>query len=341
MRVLIIVLAVLGGLTLAIAQDSVWTLDGEPGATYDLNGSNFTYPFPVKLYQFTSQRQQLEMAFMDVPPACAPNGQTALLLHGRNFCAATWEETIRVLARAGYCVVAVDHIGCCKSTKPERYQFSLPQLAQNTRNLLMAVGVRNTTVIGHSLGGMLAVRYARMFADSVDRLVVVNAVGLEDYTALGVPYRAVDENLADEAAMTRDSIRAYEQATYYVGQWKPAYDVWVDMLDAIYHGSKSAAYALNQAQIIDVVLTQPVAHEFALIQPRTLLIIGDKDNTAIGKQWAPPDVAAKLGHFDVLGPSAAAQIPDAELVHFPDLGHAPQISDPERFHAALLAWLAT
>ncbi|EJD47956.1 alpha/beta-hydrolase [Auricularia subglabra TFB-10046 SS5] len=340
MRALSLLATIVGCSSLALAQDTVWNLDANAPASYDLNGSNFTYPFPVKLYQFTSQRQQIEMAFMDVSPTCEPNGKTAVLLHGRNFCAATWEETIRVLSGAGYRVIAVDQIGFCKSTKPERYQFSLAQLAQNTRNLLTTVGVGNVTVIGHSLGGMLATRFGRMFADSIDRLVIVNALGLEDYIALGVPYRGVDENFVTEAAMTHDSIRAYEQDTYYVGQWKPEYDVWVDMLVNIYHGSKAATYALDQAQVIDTVLTQPIAHEFALLQPRTLLLIGDKDNTAIGKQWAPPEVAAKLGHFDVLGPSVVAQIPNAELIHFPDLGHAPQISEPERFHAALLGWLS-
>jgi len=49
----------------------------------------FTYPWPVTLYRFESQNQPLEMAYMDVKPA-RPNGRTAVLLHGKNFCAATW-----------------------------------------------------------------------------------------------------------------------------------------------------------------------------------------------------------------------------------------------------------
>ena len=49
----------------------------------DLNGSNFTYPWPVKLYKFTSQRQSLEMAFMDVAPTCTPNGKTVVVFHGK------------------------------------------------------------------------------------------------------------------------------------------------------------------------------------------------------------------------------------------------------------------
>ena len=61
--------------------------------------------------------------------------------------------------------------------------------------------------------------------------------------------------------------------------------------------------------------------------------------TAIGKQWSPPEVQAILGHYSELGPQAAAMIPGSTLITFPDLGHSPQISAPERFHKELLGWL--
>lgn len=75
------------------------------------------------------------------------------------------------------------------------------------------------------------------------------------------------------------------------------------------------------------------------MKPKTLLLIGVKDNTAIGKAWSPPAVQAKLGHYDVLGKEAAKLIPNSTLIEFEDLGHAPQIQAPERFHSALLGWL--
>lgn len=130
----------------------------------DLNGSNFTYPYPVKVYNFPSQRQSLQMAFMDIPPATASNNtanaQVAVLLHGKNFCGATWNETIIQLTGVGYRVIAPDQVGWCKSTKPVGYQFTFQQLALNTNSLLKQLGIYNATVIGHSTGGMLAARYA-------------------------------------------------------------------------------------------------------------------------------------------------------------------------------------
>lgn len=322
-----------------VAAQANGTIDDGPFPE-ELNGSNFTYPWPVKLFKFTGQLQELEMAFMDVKPTCKSNGRTALLLHGKNFCGPTWQGTIRALISKGYRVIAPDQVGFCKSTKPESYQFSLHQFAWNTRGLLNALDIGNVTVIGHSMGGMLTARYGLQYPESIDEMVMVDAVGLEDYTQKGVPYVSIEQTYKSEMASTYKSIRGYEQATYYVGEWRDEYDTWVNMLVNVYYGSKRETYCKNQAQIVDLVLTQPVAHAFKDLKPRTLLIVGDKDNTAIGAQWSPPEVAKKLGHFDVLGPQVAAEIPNGEVIQFADMGHAPQISDPHRFHEALLGWLS-
>ncbi|KAM5369904.1 hypothetical protein ACJZ2D_008805 [Fusarium nematophilum] len=306
----------------------------------DLNGSNYTYPWPVKLFRFTSQLQELEMAFMEVLPRCRSNGKTALLLHGKNFCGPTWEGTIRALGRKGYRVIAPDQVGFCKSSKPSAYQFSLHQLAWNTRGLLEALNIGNVTVIGHSMGGMLAARYSLQYPETVDEMVMVNAVGMEDYVQKGVPYVSIDNTLTTELASSYSSIRGYEQATYYMGEWKEEYDKWVKMLVNIYYGSERDNYVRNQAQIVDMVLTQPVVHYFKDIQARTLVAVGTEDSTAIGASWAPREVAAKLGHFDVLGREVAGLIPNGQVLEFPGLGHAPQISQPDRFHEALKEWLS-
>lgn len=332
-------LAAFAGVSSALQIAANGTIDNGPFPE-DLNGSNFTYPFPVKVFRFTSQLQELEMAFMDIKPSCKANGKTAVLFHGKNFCGPTWNTTIRALANKGYRVIAPDQIGFCKSSKPLNYQFSTNQLVYNTRGMLNALNIGNVTVIGHSLGGMLGIRFALQYPDTVDEMAIVDAVGLEDYVEKGVPYISVDDNYKQEASSTYASIKAYEQQFYYVGQWDPSYDVWVNMLVNIYNGSQREGFLRCQARIVDLVLTSPIAHYFADIKPRMLLIVGDKDKTAIGAQWAPPAVAAKLGHFDQLGPEVIAQVPDGTLIQFADLGHAPQISDPKDFHAALLGWLS-
>jgi pimeloyl-ACP methyl ester carboxylesterase len=90
--------------------------DDAPAYGPQLQG--FDYPWPVSHFIFTSQGESMDMAYMDVKPATAANGKTAVLFHGKNFCAATWQDTIGLLAAAGFRVIAVDQIGFCKVHVP-------------------------------------------------------------------------------------------------------------------------------------------------------------------------------------------------------------------------------
>ncbi len=324
-------------LGLALLAGGPSMADDTPSYGPELQG--FDYPFPVRHYRFDSQGNALDMAYMDVPPG-HPNGQTAVLLHGKNFCAATWQSTIAVLASAGYRVIAPDQIGFCKSSKPEHYQFSFQQLAGNTHALLESLGISQATIIGHSTGGMLAIRYGLMYPAETDRLVLVDPIGLEDWKAKGVPWQSVDAWYRQERETTADRIRAYERATYYAGTWQPEYETWVRMLAGMYQGPGHDAVAWDSALLYDMIYTQPVVYELPHLTMPVLLIIGDKDTTALGKALAPAAIRATLGNYPVLGRQAAAAMPNATLKEFAALGHAPQIQAPDAFHAALLGWLA-
>ena len=300
--------------------------------------ADFEYPYAVNHYDFQSQGRSLEMAFMDIEPR-APNGRTIVLLHGKNFCAATWDASILPLSEAGYRVVVPDQIGFCKSSKPEAYQFSLHQLATNTHALLTSIGVERPVLVGHSMGGMLAFRYALMYPQDLTGLIVVNPIGLEDWKAKGVPLVTIDQLYERERKTTFDSIKRYQQSTYYAGTWKPAYDRWVEMLASMYAGDGGKLVAWNQALTSDMILSQPVVYEFDRIAVPTALMIGQKDTTAIGKDRAPPELASTLGNYPELGRLAQQRIKGSILLSFPELGHSPQVQDPTQFNDALLQQL--
>lgn len=322
-------------LALAIALVAAPAVAQEPHF-YGPQLEGFAYPHPVKRFEFDSQRQRLSMAYMDVAPSGEPNGRTVLLLHGKNFCAATWESAIAALAGAGFRVVAVDQVGFCKSSKPRRYQFSFGQLADNTHALLRSLGIERAVVAGHSMGGMLAARYALQYPLATGHLVLVNPIGLEDWRAEGVPWRNVDAWYAGQLKTSREGIKAYQQKFYYAGQWKPEYDRWVDMLAGMYAGPGKEAVAWDQALASDMIFNQPVVYEFPRIRVPTTLFIGQHDRTAIGRDLAPPELAERLGDYPELGKRAARLIRNSRLVEFDDLGHSPQVEAPERFNAALL-----
>ncbi len=309
-------------------------------ATADPMLSDFDYPWPVERYAFVSQGQALEMAFLDVTPEAA-NGETVILLHGKNFCAATWEETMKTLLDEGYRVIAPDQIGFCKSSKPQGYQYGLHTLAANTHGLLVSLGVEDPVIMGHSMGGMLAARYTLQYPDETAALVMVNPIGLEDWRQKGVPNVTVDEVYAGQLKTTRESIKAYQQSTYYVGEWRADYDRWVDMLWSMYEGEGGKITAWHQALTSDMVFNQPVVHEFQNIAVPTLLLIGEKDNTAIGKGRAAGTVRETLGDYAALAKQTEASIPGATLVTFPELGHSPHIEAADRFDVELIKGLDT
>jgi pimeloyl-ACP methyl ester carboxylesterase len=299
----------------------------------------FDYDRPVNHFDFQSQGEKLRMAYIDVKPENF-NGRTVVLMHGKNFCAGTWEGSIAALSKAGYRVIAPDQVGFCKSTKPLRYQYSFHQLARNTHDLLDHLKIERATILGHSTGGMLATRYALLYPEQTDQVVLVNPIGLEDWKVEGVPYQTIDDWYASEAQTNADGIRQYERNTYYAGDWKPEYDRWVDMLAGLFNGPGKNLVAWNSALLYDMIYNQPVVYEFGHLTAPTLLLIGLKDNTAIGKAKAPKDIQPKLGNYPELGKRTAKAIPNSTLVEFDDLGHAPQIQAPDRFHEALLKGLS-
>src|SRR5690606_25228629 len=122
---------------------------------------------------------------------------------------------------------------------------------------------------------------------------MVNPIGLEDWKTLGVPYRTVDQWYESELKTNAAGIRNYQQSTYYVGQWRPEFDRWVNMQAGMYAGQGKEIVAWNSALTYEMVYTQPVVYEFPRLTVPTLLLIGTRDNTAIGKNFAAADARAR------------------------------------------------
>ena len=300
----------------------------------------FAYPYPVHWFETRSQGAPVRMAYLDVAPTGAANGETAVLLHGKNFCAATWESSIAALARAGYRVVAPDQIGFCKSSKPAGYQYSFRALASLTEALLDAAGAGKVTLIGHSTGGMLAMHYALLHPERFARLILVNPLGLNDTLAEGVPYADIGTLRAEEAETDRASIKAYQQRVYYQDRWRPAYDRWVDMLAGQYAGPGGDRVRDAQARLSDMIQSQPVTGQIPDIAVPTTLIVGQRDRTSFRRGSAPEAVRPRVRTVPAAAEEAVARFPDARLIRLDALGHSPQVEAPARFEALLLRTMA-
>jgi pimeloyl-ACP methyl ester carboxylesterase len=296
---------------------------------------NLAYPHPVRFFPVTVEGQDLRMAYMDVAPPGPANGQTVLLLHGKNFFGAYWAGTIQALSSAGFRVVVPDQLGFGKSAKPDlHYSFEL--LAQTTKALLDSLGIPKVTVVGHSMGGMLAVRYVLLYPAATTRLVLENPIGLEDYR-VKVPFTSVDATYRAMLTPTREGLDRFYRS--YFGTWKAEFGLWSDLAWRATLSGEWPRAARASALTYDMIFTQPVVQDLPRIAVPTLLIIGQADRTTLGRGALAPEVLATLGRYPELGRRAQAAIPGAKLVELPGVGHIAHLESPEPFHAALLAFL--
>lgn len=296
---------------------------------FDAELSTYAYPFPVKFFSLRSQEQDLKMAYMDIP-AGRPSNKVIVLLHGKNFPGAYFESVILGLNQEGYRVIVPDQIGFGKSSKPQNYQYSFQTLAENTYKLLKNLNVDKFYLLGHSMGGMLASRFTLMYPEQVTKLFLVNPIGLEDWKTM-TPYRSIDETYKAELASSPEKIKKYQLDSYYDGKWKSEYDKWLEIPTGWLESPDYPRIAWNAALTSDMIFTQPVYYEYKSINAPTVLIIGDRDRTAIGKAWASEDIKRKMGNYPVISKEVSKMIPHSKLIMLKGLGHMPFIEDFEAF----------
>jgi pimeloyl-ACP methyl ester carboxylesterase len=200
------------------------------------------------------------------------------------------------------------------------------------------LGVNQAAVLGHSMGGMLATRFALMFPETTEKLILENPIGLEDYKQM-VPYQPVDWWYKNELAQNYDKIKQYQLVFYYDNHWKPEYDKWVNLLAGWTLNPDYPLIAWNAALTFDMIFTQPVVQDFPLVKCPTLLIIGTRDRTALGKALAKPEVQKTMGLYNELGKKTQQKIPNAQLVELDNVGHLPHIEAFDRFIDPLLYFL--
>lgn len=299
--------------------------------------TGYAYPFEVGFLKFQEQGNPLTMAYMD-RAAEKPNGKTVVLLHGKNFSGAYWERTARALSAEGFRVIMPDQIGFGKSSKPVDYPYTFQALANHTRQLLDSLKVGKAAIVGHSMGGMVATRFALMYPDRTEKLVLVNPLGLEDWKRK-VPYQSIDAATAAELKKGPQEVKDYMRKTYFDGKWQTSYDPLLTIQSGWTIGPDRERMAQVSALTSDMVMNQPVIYEFPDVKSPTLLIIGERDRTALGRNLVSEEVAKTMGQYQDLGKAAAAAIPGAKLVALPGIGHCPQVEAFDDYFKALSDFL--
>jgi len=277
-----------------------------------INMEDVPYPHPVSHIEFTLYGKDVRMAFMDVAPSGAANGRTVVLLHGGNYWAAAWEETIDALGDAGFRVVAMDQIGYGRSSKPV-IPYSLDMHASNIARVLDHLGIERAAVAGHSFGGMKASRFALLYPERTTHVALVNAIGLADNRAgRGWSEPTPAPGRSYQAAL--GTIRGH------VNEWDDRYLEYVRVHYGWGLSGDWPRLAMVRALNGNVMRTATVVHDWPQIQAPALVVGGELDGP----------------RFPELARNAAESFPNGHLVLFPDVGHNPHWEAPELLNPALV-----
>lgn len=319
-------------LLLALALFIITSVKAQKTDTLSITLENVKYPYPVKFMPINTEGQDIKMAYMDVAPTITANGKTAILFHGKNFGGYYWANIIKALTAIGYRVIVPDQIGFGKSSKPFIH-YSFHQLAAWNKKLLDTLGIQKTVVLGHSMGGMLATRFALLYPDKTEKLLLENPIGLEDYKTF-VPYVNTTQQYQTELKTTAESVRKYYQSSYFT-YWKPEYEYLVNIAGGVTFSADYPRWAKVAAMTFTMIYEQPVVYEFQNLKVPTVLFIGKEDKTIVGKGLLTPDQQVLHGQYRFLGKQTAAKIPGAKIIEFEACGHIPHIEIPTEFMVAL------
>lgn len=320
---LLVALALLAHGTPAATQ--AFTPPAEPPADWgpvSFNLESVPYPHPVRFLELEVLGEPVRMAYMDVAPSAPANGRTVVLLHGMNFYGEYWAGTIEALRREGFRVVVPDQIGFGRSSKPIIH-YTVHLMALNTKRLLDHLGIARAAVVGHSMGGMAATRFAFSYPESTTHLAMVNQIGLTD-ARLTRPWRDTEEVYRSTLSNTSYQSLLQNHDRYYP-QWKPEYLKYVRIQYGWTLSGDWPRMARIRALLSQMVYEDPVVYDWPHIRARALVIGGEQDRL--------------VEDYPGLARNVARTIPGAELILYPGVGHSPHLEIPERFHADLVRFL--
>jgi pimeloyl-ACP methyl ester carboxylesterase len=257
----------------------------------------------------------------------AGEGPLLLLIHGMAGTAHNWEAVIEPLALHNT-VVAPDFPGHGES-EPGGGDYSLGSLASGLRDLMISLGHERATLVGHSLGGGVALQFTYQFPEMVERLVLVSSGGLGP--EVGAILRAAALPGADLFIRATAGPGAVAGGLLAGAAGKVGLRPNADLAEvgrayaSLADTDRRKAFLSTLHAVVDTDGQRVAALDrLYLAEDLPLLII-----------WGERDPIIPVGH----GRAAHAQLPGSYLEVFPDVGHVPMMESPGRFAAVLQRFL--
>ncbi len=259
--------------------------------------------------------------------AAAGAGPVLLLVHGMGGGYENWREVIGPLARR-YTVIAPDLPGHGASA-PSNGDYSIGAHAAVLRDLLHALGHERATLVGHSLGGGIAMQLAYQFPEVAERLVLVASGGLGPEVSLVLRAAAVpgSELWINATARTASWLGPAVGRGLAAVRLRPSPDIaevargYASLADP----GRRAAFLATLRSVINVGGQRIDASDLLYLTARVPTLI----------VWGARDAVIPVSH----GERAHEAIPGSRLEIFDDVGHIPQLAAPARFVAVLERFL--
>ena len=251
-------------------------------------------------------------------------GSKLVLLHGGNGSIEFWLYNIAVLARH-HQVYAFDMVGSGKSDYPDG-SYSLGYQAEFLYGLMSALAIDSATLIGNSMGGGVALLFTRLYPDRVDKLVLVDSMGLGREISMGIRLITLPA-IVNLLRPGRWMIPAMLKSNFYHSQQLPP--EWIEFRYPIFAipGRNKVILRLGQSNFnlagVRAEVYQPIVDSLAQITQKTLIIWGEYDRI----------IPVKHAY------TAAEGLPNYQLEIFPNCGHHPYLECPAKFNRLVLGFL--
>ena len=288
-----------------------------------INMEEIEYPHPVEFMNLLVYGQDVRIAYMDVGPVGPANGRAAVFHHGGSYYGWYWKEQIEALTNEGYRVIVKDRLGWGKSSKPI-LPYSMSLHASNTARLMEHLGIFEAAIVGHSIGGQMATRFAFLYPEMTTHLVTINQIGLTDNRA-GRGFGPFDGEIDPDP----DLQSAYEadvrtELRRYV-EWKPEF---LEHL-RIRHGQRLSGDWPRLAYVRqfggNLRSMDTVVNDWSHIRTKTLILGGEIDGP----------------NFPENARQAVEVFPNAEVFLIPNVGHNPHEEVPDIVNAELIRFLGS
>ncbi len=286
-----------------------------------INMEDVDYPYPVEFMHFRVYNKDVAVAYMDVAPTGQANGRTVIFLHGGLYSSYYWEAQITALAAAGYRVIAEDRLGWGKSSKPV-IPYSMNLWASNIARLMDHLGVEQAALVGHSIGGQMATRFAFLYPERITHLVSVNQIGLTD-SRQGRGFRPLTGEVTVDPDMDAfyESLLGWADRNYV--QWDPAYLEHMRIRYGQRLSGEWPRFAYVSQLTGQMRGMDTVVNDWQHIHTPTLIIGGEEDYPTYAEE----------SH------RAAEIFPNAEVFLLPGVGHNPHEEAADAFNTELIRFL--